>query len=140
VGTIAIGAATLEYLLWTLGKVPSALHVDVGMIHNIGIYEGYIAMSHSSIVSLIFVVPFLMACLVVYGRDCIAPIGSRKLLWCSLMMGIAVALVGGRRALVIVVLLAPFMIGFLVRQLPRSSERRGKNALGSIFCGLELWF
>jgi hypothetical protein len=127
VGTIAIGGVTVEYLLWKVGKIPDALHVDIGMIKGVGFLDGSVGMSHESIAPVVFAVPFLMACLVVYGRDCGTSIASRKLLWCALIMGFAVTLLAGRKALILVVVFAPFLIAFLVRQLPHSSRTHGQR-------------
>jgi len=119
IAAIAIGLGTLEYLLWTIGIFPNFLYVDPGLVHNIAFYDGYVQMSHYSLSTLVFVVPYLVAALVVYTKVRPSFI-SRKILWIAFLLGTGVALVSGRRALLIVIGLAPLLTWLFRAKLPIS--------------------
>jgi hypothetical protein len=119
IAAIAIGLGTLEYVLWAIGILPDSLYIDPGLVHNIAFYGGYVQMSHYSLSSLIFLVPYLLAALVVYNEKR-TPFVARKILWVAFLLGMAVALLSGRRALLIVIVLAPLLTWFFRAQLPIS--------------------
>lgn len=119
IAAIAIGLGTLEYLLWTIGVFPNSLYVNPGLVHNIAFYDGYVQMSHYSLSTLVFLVPYLVAALVVYNQEHASFI-SRKILWIAFLLGTAVALLSGRRALLIVIVMAPLLTWFFRAKLPIS--------------------
>ncbi len=119
IAAIAIGLGTLEYLLWTIGIFPNSLYVDPGLVRNIAFYGGYVQMSHYSLSTLVFVVPYLVAALVVYTKVRPSFI-SRKILWIAFLLGTGVALLSGRRALLIVIGLAPLLTWLFRAKLPIS--------------------
>jgi len=126
IAAIAIGVGTLEYVLWSAGWFPISLYVDPGLVESITFYQGYVQMSHYSLSSLIFLVPFLMAALVVYSEGN-PPFIARKLMWAGLLLGIAVTILGGRRALLLLVVGTPLLIWLFRSQLPtqiRGASRR----------------
>lgn len=135
IATIAIGLSALDYVLWTKGWLPNwlLLPLDLGQAFNV--YEGFSEMRFYAISSLIFLVPFLMAALVVYTKRN-PPFVSRRLLWVALILGLSVVLLSGRRALQLTVALAPFVILLLRACLPatiRIATRR--PLLRSILAG-----
>ncbi|MHB8412426.1 MAG: O-antigen ligase family protein [Candidatus Acidiferrales bacterium] len=119
IAAIAIGLGTLEYLLWTVGIFPNSLYVAPDLVHNIVFYNGYVQMSHYSLSTLVFLVPYLVGALVVYTKERASFI-SRKILWIAFLSGTGVALLSGRRALLIVIVLAPLLTWFFRAKLPIS--------------------
>src|SRR5487761_652944 len=99
-------------------------------------------MSHYSLSSLIFLVPYLLAALVVYEEKR-TPFLARKILWVAFLLGMAVALLSGRRALLIVIVLAPLLTWFFRAQLPisiRAASRKQAltTLLGCMFLALSI--
>jgi len=133
--TIAIDLGTFEFALWALGRIPDSLYVAPHVVDAIRLSDGLVQMRHYSLGSLIFVVPFLMAALVVYGDRC-PPILPKKVLWLGLLLGMGSALLGGRRALLIVVAIAPLLVWFFRAQLPRRVRVSGKKRGWRIMLGV----
>jgi len=126
IAAIAIGLGTLEYILWTIGIFPNSLYVAPDLVHNIVFYNGYVQMSHYSLSTLVFLVPYLVGALVVYTKERASFI-SRKILWIAFLSGTGVALLSGRRALLIVIVLAPLLTWFFRAKLPISTRLAGRR-------------
>ncbi|MHB8754745.1 MAG: O-antigen ligase family protein [Candidatus Acidiferrales bacterium] len=126
IAAIAIGLGTLEYVLWTIGIFPNSLYVAPDLVHNIVFYNGYVQMSHYSLSTLVFLVPYLVGALVVYTKERASFI-SRKILWIAFLSGTSVALLSGRRALLIVIVLAPLLTWFFRAKLPKSTRLGGRR-------------
>ena len=104
--TIAMGLIALLFLGTERGLLSSSellnAYPDMAVVE----YDGYTQMRFYAISTLVFAVPFLIASFVV-PRELINPIGSRSLRMTALVLGLAVAVLSGRRALWLVAALAP---------------------------------
>lgn len=138
-------AYMLYYALWALGVVPSALFVRLDETQNIGIHEGWIQMRLYSISGLVFLVPYVLASLVVQGDDATAAV-RRRWLWLALVLGLAGTLLAGRKALLLNVALTPVVILGLRALLPAASRRRTRAlvrrmgvALAALLAGVAVY-
>jgi O-antigen ligase len=123
VGTLVVAALLIEayacsYLLWARGILPPALYLPLDLGQEVGFYGGYVEFNLYSITSLVFLVPFLIGLLIVTPRDERVPLG-RPLVALAALLGIAVVLLSGRRALWLVVAGSPVVALLLRRELPR---------------------
>ena len=126
VAALAVEGYALLFIGHAAGVVPSALYVELDLGQSIGFYEGTVEFGLYSLSSLLFLVPFLLAALMVWPRDADLPV-RRVYLWIALLLGIALVFLSGRRALQIVVALAPvFTIGLwrLLGERDQAASRR----------------
>lgn len=130
IATIWIGFATLNHLAWVLGYVPDHLHLDLAGEQTIVFSaQGYARMRLYAISSLIFLIPFLVASLLISGVKKPPAIAKPPWLMLALFMGIGVSLLAGRKALLLVMLLAlPSTILFAIL-LPQKQRREAKTSL-----------
>ena len=118
--TIVVAAAltgilAVIYLLSQLDFVPAIPHFDALLPDEeaaIGFYEGYVRMTLPGINSLGFVVPFLMATIVMKSSSPLGTPRSKIWLWTSLLLSMFVVIVSGRRAITLDLALAPILILF----------------------------
>lgn len=107
------GGLAIIYLLSQLHFVPEIPHFESLLPEDeaaIGFYEGYVRLALPGINSLSFVVPFLMAMVVVRSSSGPVTLRSKIALWISLLLSVFVVLVSGRRAITLVMLLTPVFI------------------------------
>jgi len=117
VATIAIALYGMTYILHVVGWLPPALYVPLDLGQLIGLYHGFIELNLYNLSSLLFLVPFLVALLMAWPDPRTAPT-SRFWLWFALAAGGALTLMSGRRALLLVVSLAPLFVLGLRAALP----------------------
>ncbi len=109
--TIFVGVYGLDYILTQLGVLPGFLYVrlfDQG--EAIGLHEGYLAFNLYFLNSLPFLVPFVMTVALTKTRTGNAARVWRPWTWVALALGLGVVLVSGRRALILVTALSPFIV------------------------------
>jgi hypothetical protein len=112
VATIAIALYGMSYILHVVGWLPAGLYLPVDLGQQIGLYHGFIELNLYNLSSLLFLVPFLIGLLMAWPDRGSAP-ASRLWLWIALAAGGALTLMSGRRALLLVVSLAPlFTVAF----------------------------
>lgn len=116
--TIAIGLYALSYVLYSAGWLPDRLYIEIDQGQAIGFYSGYMEFNLYSVSSLVFLVPFVVAALLVWRRLESPPV-SRGWLWLSLAIGLPVSFLSGRRALWLVIALSPFITLALDLFVPR---------------------
>lgn len=135
---ISIGAGTLYYLGWSLGWIPSSLYIDPQLVKHAAFFGGTMQMSHYSLSSLIFLLPFTLAALFVHSPRTPGFL-PQWVIWLALSLGLFTAFVGGRRALFLVLLTAPVLILFFRSWLPhRLSPSRRRQLILAVSLGLTL--
>lgn len=122
VATLAIAAYGVSYILHVVGLLPSFLYLPLDQGQLIGLYHGYIELNLYNLSSLLFLVPFLIAVLMTWSDRDSAP-ASRFWLWAAVVAGGALVLLSGRRALLLVVSLAP-LFTLAARQLLPAEDRQ----------------
>jgi O-antigen ligase len=105
VATIAVEAYALSYIFNSVGLLPDAFYIDLDLGQHIEFYGRFIEFSLFSLSSLVFLVPFIMTALLIWPRS--SEVVRRIWLWIALVLGLAVISMSARRALMLVLLLAP---------------------------------
>lgn len=108
VGAIAVSVYSLLYILHEGKLLPGFLYVELDQGQNIGFYQGHIQYAMYSISSLLFLVPFLLAALVLWPPEVCPPV-SRKWLWIAFVLSIVPIVLTERKVLWLLVLGTPFM-------------------------------
>lgn len=145
---LVLAAAVIElyaisFLLWSSGLLPDVLYLPLDQGQAVGFYGGYVEFALYSITSLVFLVPFLVALLIVTPPDEPVPLG-RPVVALVLLVGLVVVLLSGRRALWMVVAASPFLALLVRRDLAPSMSRVALRwivavlAAGSVLVGLVL--
>lgn len=122
IATLAIEVYSLSYVAYAAGVLPEFLYLPLDQGQAIGFYGGYIEFALYSITSLIFLVPYLVALLIVTPRDQHVPCG-RPAVVAGVLLGLLVVLLSGRRALMLVVGASPVLALLLRRSLPDDPAR-----------------
>jgi hypothetical protein len=125
VATIVICAYSLMFILWETGWWPTALYIPLDQGQSLSVGNGTVEFGLYSTNSLIFLVPFVIAVVILLpGED--RPSG-RWTLWLALGLGLLVSILSGRRGLQLVVALAPVMAGALRLMLDRRQRPVGTS-------------
>jgi hypothetical protein len=125
--TTAVCLYCVDYVLWAAHLLPDALYLPLDLGQRVNLTTGAFEISIRSLGSLVFLVPFVAAALIVLPRR--APV-ARRWLWLALALGCPLGLFSGRRALQLVVVLSvPVALTF--RQfLPRAVRATGRFRSG----------
>ncbi len=126
--SIFIGVYAVIYVLNVLGWVPPALYVPIDQGQAIGLHEGYVEINLYSLSSLLFLVPFALTCLVVWPRDVKLPV-RRGWAWAALICGLVCILISGRRALLLIVGVAPVFILAFMPFMPAPARRASRGTM-----------
>lgn len=127
IAAFAISIYIIVIVMAQLSFLPSSVIFKIYQDQAVTFYKGYVDMVMHSISSLIFLVPFLMAALVVFPQHN-WPI-KRKWLWFALIFSIFVVPISGRRALMISATTAPLVILSLLLFLPPSIRKHSYKQL-----------
>ncbi len=135
---IAVPLYILSFVLWRIGWLPGFMYVPLDQGQDIGIYAGFIELNVHSLSSLLFLVPFVSACLLTWPAEDDLPMG-RGWLWLALLAGVGVVLISGRRALLLSVAIGPPLALLMRMALPRVTRQATTRLLmatviGAIFC------
>jgi hypothetical protein len=132
VSAVAVALYALSYVLHEAKVLPSFLYVDLDLGQNVGFYEGHVQFALNSISSMLFLVPFLLAALLVWPAEMRPPI-SRPWLWIAFILCVVPVILSERKALWILMLSSPLITLAFRQFLPdetRSATRRLiRNAL-----------
>lgn len=124
VATLAIELYSLWYIAREVGWLPRWLFVEIDQGLSSSVRPGFVEFNLYSIASLLYLVPFCGAALMVWPDDGLQPAG-RRTLWLALGLGLIVTVLSGRRALLLVVgLAAPMALALWLasgRRLRRAS-------------------
>jgi hypothetical protein len=129
---ISLWAVTLYgylYLGNASGIVPDYLYIELDQGQNVGFYEGFVEFRLYSISSLIFLVPFYLHLVLEKHKRKSNQFAVLTLL--TLLAAVLLAIMTGRRALLLVLLLLPFTILFSNRFL--GNELKLKTNFPAIF-------
>ncbi len=107
--SIAISLYALYYLFYMLGIVPSALYLELDMGQRVGFYDGFVEYNLYSLSTLIFLFPFVTACLLLWSGEKNSPV-SRKWLVIAFVLVTCASILSGRRVLWLVMGLTPVLI------------------------------
>jgi hypothetical protein len=129
----AIALYSITYVLWAAGYWPDALYVELDQGQLIGFYPAYVEFGLYSTASLMFVTPFLVAALITYPPDD-APV-SRRTLWVSLALSLATVLLSGRRALIVLLPVAPVLALYFRSWLPARMRMHTRRLVRRGFWG-----
>jgi hypothetical protein len=121
--TFAVCIYGLEFVLEQGGWLSRSIFPDLFPDQGVGFYEGFVELRLPSLAILPFALPFLIAAAMCWGRG-ERPILRRRWLWITLFAGLLLAALSGRRAVLLVVALAPPMTLLLLALLPRAERRQ----------------
>jgi hypothetical protein len=102
---VAISIYSIVFVLHEAGLWPSFLYYAFDQGQEIGIRSTYIEFGLRSTTTLLFLVPYLIAALFLFPKAH-APVG-RPTLWLAVVLSFTTVLLSGRRALLLLVLVAP---------------------------------
>lgn len=129
--SVAVSVYSIVYVLWAAGYWPNALYYPLDQGQEIGFHGAYVEFGLYSTSTLLFTMPFLVGALFVFPKTG-APL-PRPILWLSLALNLITVLLSGRRALLVLVLLAPALAlcyrSWLTPQRKRDSRRLITRAL-----------
>lgn len=124
--SIAISLYAFSFILHSLGWLPDALFWDLDPNSEVGFYDGFMKLRMNSVNLLLFLVPFLAASIITWpGR--LRFHSPRWLTWMALVMSAALVPLIGRRAMLLVVALSPFLALAFRRLLPRRDRAASKK-------------
>jgi len=116
-GMIGIGVGTAYFLSWRLGWISDSLYIDPQLVDNIAFFGNTVQMSHLSLSSLVFLIPFTISSLYVYSART-PKFLPQWILWLALSLGFFTAFVGGRRGVFLVLFTTPFLTLYFHSWLP----------------------
>lgn len=137
---VAVPLYVMSFILWSIGWLPDFLYVPLDQGQAIGVYAGFVELNLYSLSSLLFLVPFVSACLLTWPADRSLPV-RRGWLWLALLAGTGVVLISGRRALLLSLAVGlPLALGMRAA-LPSATRRATRRILivtvvGAAVCGI----
>jgi hypothetical protein len=129
--TTAICLYSLIFVLWSVGFWPDALYFSI-RDQRLGFHDGTVELSARSLMSLMFLVPFVAAALLTWPRT--APV-ARRSLWLALALGLGPGLLSGRRALQLVLVLSVPLALVLRMLLPPRLRRSDRGVVRRTLIG-----
>lgn len=134
--SIAISLYALYYLLYELGIVPSALYLELDMGQAASFYNGFVEYNLYSISTLLFLFPFVTACLLLWSGEKTPPV-SRKWLILAFVLVTCASILSGRRALWLIIGLTPlFIIVILIFDNQRQAVLEKIKVFSPYFVGM----
>ncbi|MEP7117107.1 MAG: hypothetical protein ABI880_05970 [Acidobacteriota bacterium] len=133
IGANAIAVYSLVFVLHELHYWPDVLYVAFDQGQAIGFYGSYVEFNLYSISSLLFITPFLIAALLVFPAAG-GPV-TRRTLWVSLGLNILTVLLTGRRALLILLPIAPALALFFRSWLIPAHKRASRSLVARALWG-----
>ena len=134
VAAIAVPLYVMSYVLWSIGWLPGWLSLPLAQGQALGVYAGFIELNMYSLSSLLFLVPFISACLLTWPAEETLPV-RRRWLWIALLAGMAVVLISGRRALLLCVVVGAPLTLMLRAALPADTRRATRRVLAVAIAG-----
>jgi hypothetical protein len=129
----AVAIYSVIYVLWEAGYWPDALYVAIDQGQAIGFYGSYIEFNLYSISSLLFITPFLVAALLLFHGDQ-APV-TRRTLWITFALNAITVMLTGRRALFVLVPLAPVLAVLFRAWLTAERKRESRPLVARAMIG-----
>lgn len=137
ISLVIISFYDISYILYAYGWLPNFLYIPIDQGQAVGFYSGYVEFRLYNISSLLFLVPFCIATLFVWSDNSDMPI-SRKWIWISFVLGMLLVFLSGRRALLGVVAISPFITLIFKYFLPRKNSKLNRKKLIRTFIGIIL--
>lgn len=132
--TIAISSYILYFNLSFMGYLPSYAIVKWLPKYVINNDLGYIGFFVPNITSLFFLVPYIIANLVNYNYEVIV---KKRYLWIAVVLSTIAALLTGRRALIAVICISPF-ISLLLSRYKVDTFKSFKSTIKKLIIGILL--
>jgi len=126
--TIAIAIYSFSFVFYSAGLLPDALYFPLKQGQAIEFYKGFVEYNLYSISSLMFLMPFLVAALMVWPDSRSFPL-RRCWLWISGLGGLIATILSGRKALWLIVFLSPFITLFFRAFLPLNDKRISRRLI-----------
>jgi hypothetical protein len=123
IGAIAIGLTVINQLLFSLGLIPESLRIVSTENQDIVFYGGYTQMRLYAISTLVYLVPYFIAALMV-GAGKKSHFVAKKWLWLALFLSLFGLFLSGRRAGLIIFVLAVPIAVVLINALPKRRKLR----------------
>ena len=133
-GAFAIFGYALIFIFVQAGLLPSFLLLPLNLDENIGFYSGFIQFTLNNLASMLFLVPYLMARVVIRPSE--ESRAGQLLLWSGLILGVAAVSLSLRRGIMLAVGLSPLFIAVLVAFLPRRERVRAARSLAGLVAAL----
>ncbi|MDH7597617.1 MAG: hypothetical protein QHG98_07785 [Methanothrix sp.] len=131
IAVFAISLYNLSYILFAAGWLPEAFYISIDQGQAIGFYEGYIEYNLYNISSLVFLIPFLIAALLIWPKDA-TPI-PRPWIFAALIVGLVVSFLSARRALILIIFMSPIISLLFCSFLPQSIRRTTRTQIMRAF-------
>ena len=129
IALIFVAGYSIIHVLHGLGYYPSQLYFEIAEEQQeIGAGQGYVRYNLCSISSIVFLVPFAISALIAWPADRKNPVG-RVLLLSGTVLGLAAAVLTGRRALWLVIAASPLITWGVMWFLPGASISRKMGKL-----------
>jgi len=133
VATLFIGAYGCLYLLTQLNILPELRLVgwlSAGWESEaFGSHDGYTQLQVAGLNSLPFLVPYVMASVAIQVPSAGRHLFRQICLWTACILGWVVVLAGGRRALILVMFLAPLLVVFFRHFQPETEKRLNRRSV-----------
>jgi hypothetical protein len=126
VAAFAIFGYALVFVSVGAGLLPSFLLPPISLEQSIGFYPGFVQYSLTTLASMLFLVPYLMARVVIRPPD--GSLAGQVASWTALILGLAAIGLSLRRGIIFAVGLAPMFIAVLAAFLPRPQRTRAAGA------------
>lgn len=134
ISAFVIFSYALIFIFVQAHLLPSFVLVHLNLDARVGFYPGFIQYSLNNLASMLFLVPYLMALLVI--RPAGASMARRVALWAALILGIAAVALSLRRGIMLAVALGPIFIAMLTLFLPGKERLRVFRGLARLVAGL----
>ena len=128
---LAISLYSMIYVLREAGFWPSALYYAFDQGQAIGFHGTHIEFGLYSTTTLLFLVPYLVGALFVFPKAH-APV-SRPLLWLTMVLTFTTVLLSGRRALLLLVPVAPALALLFRAWLSVTSKRESRRMVRRVW-------
>lgn len=133
VSLFVIALYTISYILSIYGWVPEFLYIPLDQHQDFNFRDGYTEYYLHNINSLFFLIPFFIAALLTWPRNIMAQF-HRLLIWISLVLGLGISIISGRRALILVITAAPIITLLFQSFLPHDFGKISRRQTMRILC------
>ena len=138
IGAALLGISGVGFILSNFGLIPEYWFFNAFESQDqvVTFGEGLIEIRVAGLTSIAYLVPFMFASVLVYSREAF---GMKKIwLWAALALQLALTLMSGKRALLIIIGIAPVIVLLLRQFLPTVMKSRSKWHTQKILLGILL--
>ena len=134
--SIVISLYSIYYLSYEIGWIPAELYFRFDFGQAVGFYKGHVEFNLYNIASFNFLLPFLFAMLLVKTKELDFSI-SRIWIWFACGLAIFVAILTGRRAVWVVMLISPLVV--IAIQMFKARTFRIERSFIRLFIGFMIF-